>query len=273
MVRKSRTPNRKKSCRIKKRSLRGMKWDEYLLACGEIEGISDGNKDAISENENGGQSERDVVVNNIVEVDTTGNTYREMEVENVIESVHNTGEVDKEMMVENIPENFDNHCVIEPGSIDDSLLKSGSMDIVFEENMNEINRGVIHKVDGMTLLSLPEGVCRVDPDYVRDISFAIDGGERKQWKQLKNMSDLFEHSSDLFELLFDWKHDVAAMIATNSISDADQLSPICTNCRKYDIVSRKLEIELNLREVEVEKVSQEKTELSSTVKKLTAAIF
>ena len=46
MAKKNKTPKpkSKQSSRIKKRSLKGKESDEYLLACGEIDGISDGNK-------------------------------------------------------------------------------------------------------------------------------------------------------------------------------------------------------------------------------------
>ena len=233
---KTKTP---KSCKTGKRnpvrqrnrSLRGKESDEYLLACGELEDISDGNKDIIAP-------------------------------ETIIET-----SCSKSVDIADLGERS------EQGSIDVLPVNSGFTDTVLEENITEINREVILKVDGMTLLSLPEGVLEFNPRYVRDISFAIDGGERNQWKQLSNLGDIFESSSDLFELLFDWKYDVAAMLDSKPISVADHQSPTCTKGREYEIVPHELELELEHRGVEIEKLYQEKIELCSEVKMLNAEVF
>ena len=171
MPRKNKTKTPKSSkrnpTRQRNRSLRGRESDEYLLACGELEDISDGNKDSIAP---------------ITIIETSSSNSVDI-------------------------------ADLSDGSKHESLdvlpVKSGITDTVLEENI-EINREIIRKVDDMTLLSLPRGVVDFDPHFVRDISFAIDGGERNQWKQLRNLGDIFESSSDLFELIFNWNHDVAA---------------------------------------------------------------
>ena len=138
MPKRNKTPKskNKRSSRIKKRSLRGMESDEYLLACGEVEGISDGSKDSINED--------------------------------ALAISGNKGALDDDNIL-------DESIVVSENagaSVDDDVVASA------EDNM--INRGGIFKTDSLTLLSLPKGVVEFDSRYVKDIRFAIDGGEKMQ---------------------------------------------------------------------------------------------
>ena len=64
--------------------------------------------------------------------------------------------------------------------------------VVSESNMNEISRNVVKKVEGMALLSMPLAVREFDPYCISNISFAIDVGEERQWRYLRNMGDIYE---------------------------------------------------------------------------------
>ena len=211
MPRKNKTKTPKSSkrnpTRQRNRSLRGREYDEYLLACGELKDISDGNKDSIA----------------------------------------------PETIIETSSINSVDIADLRDGSEHESLNVS-------EENI-EINREIIRKVDDMTLLSLPRGVLDFDPHFVRDISFAIDGGERTQWKQLSNLGDIFESSSDLFELLFNLNFDVAAMLDFKPIRVVENRSPNCT--KEHENANQEPKLELERRGVEIEKLNQERIELRS----------
>ena len=239
---KRRTPAKKtpkrNSNRIRNKSLRQKESEEYLLAVGDIEDISDGTKDIRADN-------------------------------SILEDVPKHKEACGGISSEVIEVVTETPCCFENGSED--IMVSGekisSADIVSdivsgivsnvvsdEQNM----RDVIMKVDGMTLLSLPEGVRGYDDRYVKDISFAVDGGENRQWKQLSSMGDLYDHNPELFHMLFDWTLNSGAMVE-NNVESCKNASNHCAKC-------------INLEKVknEREKLIQEKGELASEVKKLSS---
>ena len=207
-----------------------------MLAIGDIEDISDGTKDIRADNT--------ILEYSSEHEETCGG------ISEVVEVVTETP------------------CCIKSANIvsgengsDDIIVSSADIvsDIVSGENNI---RDVVMKVDGMTLVSLPEGVQGYDPRYVKDISFAIDGGESRQWKQLSSMGDLYDSNPELFQMLFDWTFDSAAMLE-NNIESCKNIDNNCVKCINFESI-------LENMKNESEKLLQENDALGLEVKKLSS---
>ena len=275
MPKRNNTPKSKskKSSRIKKRSLRGKESDEYLLACGEIEGISDGNKDVISGNE-------DALAISGNKNALADNTILD---ESIVACVN-----------EVIPCSSGLDVVASENVV---VVASGDNDVVASVDDDEINRGAIFKTDCMTL---PEGVVEFDSQYVKDISFAIDGGEKMKWEYLNKLYDLHEYGPEFLDSLCHWPYDVSSfqdldlnngrnqqendateVVNENFVSHSSTPNLNCVSCIEFEnTICDEYEVEFRKKTEEIEKLKQEinlitkeKEEWCSEVKKLTMTVL
>ena len=154
--------------------------------------------------------------------------------------------------------------------------------VVSESNMNEISRNVVKKVEGMALLSMPLAVREFDPYYISNISFAIDVGEERQWRYLRNMGDIYECNPEVDAIvhLFDeWSYSTEIMLDMDHINYKETSIETsftvtddfdCIKCQDSESVFQEYEAQLEHRIKDLEKLDKDNVELRLKVQKLSS---